>query len=117
MTPNDLDKYERLIIVMKDWADWVQGYRMNIGYPSKSVGMESGYVSASFDDMLDSAEHEMCRLIDAAVDDLPVTHKAAVNRCYGLCAAFRFPRLNYGNLLIEAHETLARTLPKKGVAF
>ena len=117
MVVNDLDKYERLVMLLKDWAHWMDGYQLKIGYPRKSLGIESGYVSSSFDDMVDSVESEMFRLIESAIDDLPVAYKAAINRCYGLCTVFRFPRLNYEDLLIAAHDELMKTLPKKGVAF
>lgn len=123
MNLNDLAIYERLVVVMQDWAEWVRGYRINNGFPSRSIGIESGYGSSkSFDDMIDDVENEMCRLIDTAVDDLTDTQRAAINRCYGLANVMRFRRgsdetKTYEQLVVEAHETLLVTLPKKGVVF
>jgi hypothetical protein len=116
MRPNELQRLERLVMLLTDWADWMKGYRMRIGWPARSVGMESGYVSKSFDDMADDADAEMYRLIDTAVEDLEAGPKAALYKRYGVAAVFRFPRGNYETLLIESHEQLLTTLPKKGVA-
>lgn len=115
MKPNELQRLERLVMLLTDWADWMKGYRMRIGWPSRSVGMESGYVSKSFDDMAEESDNEMYRLIDTAVEDLEAGQKAALYRRYGVAAVFRFPRSNYETLLIESHETLLSTLPRKGV--
>ena len=64
-----------------------------------------------------SVEHEMCRMIDCVVSDLPPLHKAAIYRCYGISAVFRFPRENYAEILLDAHDILLVLLPKKGVSF
>lgn len=116
MTPNDLDKYERLVSVMKDWAEWVKGYRIRIGYPSRSIGLVSHSLSDSFDDMLEAVENEMCRLIDTAINDLPDDQKESIHRCYGLTSFIRLKKESYERLIIQAHENLLKTLPKKGVA-
>lgn len=116
MSATDIRKYERLKMLMEDWANWMGGYRMKLGWHSRSIGIESGHVSKDFEEMLDDVESEMCRLIDAAVNDLSAGHHAAINRCYGVSAVFRFPRGNYETLLIEAHDLLIVSLPKKGVA-
>lgn len=116
MSATDIRRYERLKMMMEDWANWMGGYRMKLGWPSRSIGIESGYVSREFDEMLGDVEAEMYRLIDAAVNDLSAGHHAAINRCYGVSAVFRFPRGNYDTLLIEAHDLLIIALPIKGVA-
>ena len=53
--------------------------------------------------------------IEAAVEDLPPTKKAAIHKRYGICAVYRFPRDDYELQLLAAHEELLRTLPKRNV--
>ena len=110
-------KYERLKVILEDWANWCKGYMVNNGWPSRSPCMESGYGSScSFDDLCDSVDREVNRKIDASVDDLEPGKKAAIYRCYGLSAVFRFPRGNYDELVISAHDDLLASLPRKGVS-
>ena len=108
--------HDLLVVLLEDWAAWVRSYRMNIGWRSRSVGMESGYCSKDFDSMLSDVEDELFRKVDAAINDLPPAQCAAINRCYGICAVFRFPRMNYQQLLLEAHESLLVSVSKKGIA-
>ena len=113
---NDIYKQiGRLVVLMEDWANWQRGYSGIKGYPSHSIGLQSGYVSSTFEDMCDSVDNEVFRAIDAAVSDLVAGQAAAINKRYGVSAVFRFPRGNYEELLIEAHQVLMTTLPKKGV--
>ena len=113
---NDIAKtYGRLVILLEDWADWQRGYSGIKGYASHTPGCHSGYVSKSFDDLIDEVHNDVCRLVGYAVDDLPAGQQAAINKRYGIAAVFRFPRGNYEQLLLEAHQTLMMTLPKKGV--
>lgn len=116
MKREEFSRYERLKVLMEDWATWCSGYRMKTGWPSRSIGMESGYVSSTFDDMMEGVEQEMMRSIDTAVDDLEPVYKAAVYRCYGLASVFRFPRGNYNDVVLLAHDELLLTLPRKGIA-
>lgn len=117
MNRDQFSQYERLKVVMEDWANWCKGYMVNNGWPSRSVGVESGYGSScTFDDLCDSVDREVNRKIDAAVDDLDEGKKAAVYRCYGLSSVFRFPRGNYDELVISAHDDLLASLPRKGVS-
>ena len=106
---------ERLKVILMDWANWQKGYKPNIGWRSRSIGLVSGYVSKTFDDMCDEADTAMYRNIDAAIGDLTAPQSAAINRCYGIASVFRFPRNNYQECLIEAHLILMKTLPAKGV--
>lgn len=111
----DLCRFGRLIAILEDWAAWNARYSA-VRVASCSVGLTSGYASSkSFDDMLVDVENSVAQIVDAAVDDLPPGQIAAINRRYGLCAVFRFPRGNYETLLFEAHEALLKTLPRKGV--
>jgi len=115
MQREEFSRYERLKVIMEDWANWSKGYRQNIGWPSRSVGLESGYVSSTLDGMMDGVERRINESVDAAVNDLDPGHRAAIYRCYGLSSVFRFPRGNYENLLLESHDLLLVSINRKGV--
>lgn len=106
--------------VLEDWAKWQAAYQPKIGYPRRSIGIESGFVgmaSSGFDDMVEEMEHKICQIVDTSVDDLGAVHpaqKAAIMHRY-LAVSFRFPRNNYPELLSEAHDWLVVALRKKGV--
>lgn len=111
----ELARFARLVVILENWAEWNSRY-VGLHHTSHSVGLTSGYgASKTFEDMLADIENSVAQLVEAAIDDLPTGQVAAINRRYGLCAVFRFPRGNYEDLLLQAHETLMKTLPKKGV--
>lgn len=111
----ELSRFGRLIVILEDWAAWNARYA-GVKNSSCSVGLTSGYTSSkSFEDMLEDVENTVAELVESAVDDLPSGQAAAINMRYGLCAVFRYPRGNYADLLLEAHEALMIALPKKGV--
>jgi len=66
-------------------------------------------------DAYDRLELGRVELVDTAVGDLEPIQRAAIQRRYGLCAVWRFPRLNYGEVLDQAHTALMVLLRKKGV--
>lgn len=107
-------KYLRLIYLLQDWAQWMHGYQGVQGYATRSAGMQSGYVSLTFDEMCESMDACICEAINASINDLPLPQQSAIMHKY-LRAAFRFPRGNYLNSLEAAHETLLVKLTKKGV--
>lgn len=102
--------------MLEDWAEWQRGYRMKLGYPTRSLsGAAGGSTECSYDDLYASADNAVFEAIDAAVDDLQPAQRAAVLRRYGIAAVFRFPRENYAEQLDRAHDALMRSLPRKGV--
>lgn len=105
---------DALVALLTEWADWQRGYRMKLGYPSHSAGMGGGGLQ-SFDDMCDAVDSESMRITDAVIQDLPPAQCAAIMRRYGVAAVFRFPRQNYEQCLMDAHERLILELPRKGV--
>lgn len=113
---NDIDAtLNRLIALLEEWADWQRGYNAVRGYSTRTPGTNNGHASKSFDDLYDTMAAERCRIIDGAIDDLPPAKKAAICKCYGIAAVFRFPRENYEQCLMDAHEALMAILPSKGV--
>ena len=101
--------------LLEDWAAWQKGFRMKLGYPTKSAGMACSGAS-SFEDLCDESDNEVMRKVDACVSDLPAIQGAAVLRRYGVAAVFRFPRANYEDVLCDAHLALMGMFAKKGVA-
>ena len=65
---------------------------------------------------MEGVEQSINRSVDTAVNDLEAGQMAAIFRCYGLCTVFLFPRGILDTLLIEAHDTLLVSLPRKGIA-
>lgn len=110
------ERLERLCFMLEDWAQWQQGYRMKLGYPTRSLsGGGCRAVETSYEDLYASVDNAMFEAIEAAVDDLPPAQRAAVCRRYGIAAVYRFPRDNYAEQLDLAHDALIRTLPRRGV--
>lgn len=104
-----------LVALLEDWARWQQGYRVRLGYPSRSIGMASN-ASQDFDELCESVDQATLRIIDATIqEDLLPAECCAVLRRYGVSAVWRFPRNNYEQMLCQAHEKLMVLLPRKGV--
>ena len=105
---------EALVCLLEDWATWQSSYRPKIGFKSRSAGFAClGLLT--FEDMCERSDNATMKSIDAAVDSLEVAQRAAINRRYGVCAVFRFPRSNYEQVLIEAHNRLIVICKRKGV--
>ena len=107
-------EYIALTNLLHDWARWQSRYSPNIGYGSRSAGFGSGGLS-SFEDMCEQSDSVTMRTLDAAIDSLLPAQRAAINRCYGVCAVFRFPRENYEATLAMAHESLSVSVKRRGV--
>lgn len=105
---------ERLSVVLEDWADWSRRYHTRCGYERASLCGEVP-LSKDFESMCAQSDSVKNAAVDAAVDSLPPAQGAAIMRCYGLAAVFRFPRANYAEQLDLAHGTLMKTLPRRGV--
>lgn len=105
------DRLDRLHAIMSEWAQWMRAADLRIGYPAHSA-----LVRGAPGDAYERADAARMELIDAAVEDLsqPI-YRAAVQRRYGVCAVWRFPRLNYEEVLMAALEELMVLLAKKGV--
>lgn len=114
MKQTDLNTLERLVALLTEWAQWQRSYSPRLGYPSKSLTCYSEG-SQDFDSLCESVDSQTFATVDACVQDLVPAQRAAVMRRYGIAAVFRFPRDNYEQCLMLAHEVLAKALPRKGV--
>lgn len=112
---SDMVKHmEALRNILEGWADWQRTYNLRLGYPSKSLTCYSEG-SRDFEGMCEDADNQTYASVDACVQDLMPAQRAAVMRRYGIAAVFRFPRDNYEQCLMLAHEVLIKALPRKGV--
>jgi len=114
---NDIQELKRtvdaLVRLMGEWADWQKGYRMKLGFPSRSCGLSTD-AATTFEDMCDSVDAETMRIIDGVVqEDLTPIERAAILQRYGVARVFRFR--DYEGVLQRAHERLFVLLPKKGI--
>jgi hypothetical protein len=110
------EKLQQLVYWLEDWAEWRRGYRPPTGYGNGSPGFGSGYTT-HFDDLLERAEQAALVATETAIEDLPPAQLAAVQRRYCGISVWRLVRPNYTyeDALRDAHQTLLRVLPAKGV--
>ena len=109
-----IKQIESLVALLTEWAQWQRAYAPRLGYPSRSLTCYSEG-SRDFEGMCEDADNQTYATVDACVQDLVPAQRAAVMRRYGIAAAFRFPRDNYEQCLLMAHEVLIKALPRKGV--
>lgn len=109
-----IKRMENLVRLMVDWARWVDAGRINLSAAQNS-GSIFGSGSTAWDDFAEGLDKHDFEAVDAAVDSLPPAQGAAVQKRYGLCAVWRFPRDNYEQLLLQAHEALLVSLPRRNV--
>ena len=68
-----LARTQKVVNMLKEWADWSRGYRMRIGYPERSPGFAIGggvVTRDTSDEQADDAANQRCDIIDRCVDDL-----------------------------------------------
>lgn len=109
-----IKQIESLVALLTEWAQWQRAYSPRLGYPSRSLTCYSEG-SQDFESLCDAVDGQTFASVDACVQDLMPAQRAAVMRRYGIAAVFRFPRDNYEQCLLMAHEVLIKALPRKGV--
>lgn len=114
MKQNDMKTLESLVALLEEWSDWQRAYAPRLGYPSRSLTCYSEG-SQDFESLCDAVDSQTFASVDACVQDLMPAQRAAVMRRYGIAAVFRFPRDNYEQCLLMAHEVLIKALPRKGI--
>lgn len=103
---------EQVVDLLEQWAEWQRGYRMRIGFPTRSSAMRSSGLR-SFGEMCDEAQAYRCRVVDACIDDLSVpAQRAAIHRRY-LSSVYRMR--DYEHVLAEAHIELLTAFRRKGI--
>ena len=111
-----LARTQKVVNMLKEWADWSRGYRMRIGYPERSPGFAIGggvVTRDTSDEQADDAANQRCDIIDRCVDDLrEPAQRAAIHHCY-LHSAFRMR--DYDVALLDAHAALDIAFRRKGI--
>lgn len=108
---------EKLAVLLEDWAKWCDNYREKTGYPTKSSGFMSGGINC-YDDFKERSNNSVFEKITTAMIDLyneNTAYAAAIHRKYGISNVFRFPRNNYEQTLVLAHERLVIICKRKGI--
>lgn len=98
------------------WTEWMQRDNSKLGYPSKSMCMESGGGAwGNFaDDELETIENNLARAVDAIVDGLSNSQRLAVHY-YHLGAVWRSNRTNILNDYEQALRLIEMGLRKRGM--
>lgn len=87
-----------------------------MGYPSRAIGLCSGYVSKSFDEFCEELDSAIAHAMDAIIEhELTPVQRAAVYHKY-LHAVYRFPRNNYDEVLNQALDSISSGMKRKGFA-
>jgi hypothetical protein len=73
-------RLDRLQALLDDWTQWMKTDSHELGFPKKSILLSSGGESSHdvFEQMIEVADSENVRILDACVDSLPDTQKRAV---------------------------------------
>jgi hypothetical protein len=105
---------DSLVCLLEDWAAWQSTWIPKNGYKSRSAGFAAIGLQ-SFEDMCERSDSITMKTLDASISSLEPPQTAAINRRYGVCRVFMFPRNNYEATLIEAHARLVVICKRKGV--
>jgi len=72
-------RIERLMVLLEDWSVWMKKDNHRLGYPSKVSYMTVGSYSAhAFDDMLDVADNNNMKTLNAIIHSLDKEQRDAV---------------------------------------
>ena len=103
----------RLEFHLDNWRRYMRSDVPVDGYPGRSAGCLGGGLSATFDELVDAADARCARAVDALMQGLGNSERAAINHVY-LYAVFRFPRSNLRELLESGRLKVAKGLVSRG---
>tara|TARA_R110002124_G_scaffold93687_1_gene237332 strand:+ start:193 stop:516 length:324 start_codon:yes stop_codon:yes gene_type:complete len=76
-------KISRLNDIIQDWVRWHKVDNHKLGYPSKVNYLSTGGYSANvFDDMVDAADTQNVKTLDAIIHSLPKDQRQAIYARY-----------------------------------
>ncbi len=96
-----------------NYRRWMRAGTVTDGLPGRSAVVLGGGNSATFEELVDSADMRCAQVVDALMLGLSHGERAAVNPVY-LYAVFRFPRDNLATLLASGRFKIARGLVSRG---
>lgn len=102
-----------VINALRDWADWTRQYKIDLGYPRRSAGLSSGYVSSTFDELCEPVDDARLQVINKCVYDLDTPAKQAAIFHRYLHSVYRMR--DYPKTLEQAHCDLTEKLVRAGV--
>lgn len=73
-------RINRLMIILDDWSRWMKSDNHGLGYPSRTSYFSTGGESTSevFEDMVSKTDMNNIKIVDAVIDGLSDTQKAAI---------------------------------------
>ncbi|MDE3023581.1 MAG: hypothetical protein KGI54_17310 [Pseudomonadota bacterium] len=105
------EKMDWLKGLLEDWAVWMRSGGQVQGYAHRSA-----VFSAAGTKNVEDTEREVfmstCSAVNACIDDLSTIQQCAIQKRY-MYAVWRFPRDNYAEQLLKAHELLLISVPKR----
>jgi len=96
---------------MKNWQRWMHGESGRLGYPKTASGCIGGGYSTSFDDLCEMADNNAALAVDALVESLGISERAAVHHRY-LAAVWRMR--DFEASFLSAMKKIAEGLIKRG---
>lgn len=105
---------DRVAWHLDNWESWCASYSTRLGISPKSAGMAPAGMN-DFEGMCFDGDKYAAQVTEAAVYSLPPAQAAAIERKWELCAAYRFPRDNYAEMLALAMKRLAVALGAQGL--
>jgi hypothetical protein len=106
--PNRVENY--LIL----WAAWYRSCKPKLGYPSASIGIETGGINC-YDDLEHQVDSYAAVTVDKLIGDLTASKQCAVRWAH-LGEPWRFSRQNEQELYDQACEDLEMGLNRWGLA-
>lgn len=97
---------------LKNWAQWMRGYQVGIGYDHASA-VVSSTASQTFDDMVVAADRQNAKVADACISSLPPIYQGAIYNVY-LASVFRF-RGDPNDVFVAAANAFWELAQKKGL--
>ena len=106
-------EYSQVDIYLDTWKVWMSSQAHQLGYPSKSPGFHSGYVTKHMEDFYHELDTNIARAVDACLESMPPVQSAAIYHTY-LAAVFRFPRDNHLEALESAKSFIEVKMKQRG---
>lgn len=75
---------------MDNWARYLRGRYLRLGYPPRVAMLSDGGASEDFDSMCEDSDRVSARACDAVIEGLPELEQRALSTVY-LGAVFRLP--------------------------
>ena len=99
---------------LENWATWQRSYHIGLGMPGRASCMASTGLT-DFQDMCEAGDSYAAKATDAVLESLTPAQRGAIERNYGICSVYLFPRHNYIDMLRCAMERLPALLSAQGL--